>query len=446
MAGFSDPVVASGVVDLAALYANGTARPTDVIETYLARIAQHNPTLNAFIDVDVAGARGAARKSADRWARGRPMSPLDGVPIAVKANIAVAGLPWSAGIGAYRHQLALEDAACVSALRSAGAVILGTLNMHEAALGATNDNPWFGRCHNPHRVGFTPGGSSGGSAAAVAAGLCAAALGTDTMGSVRLPSSYCGVVGYKPALGAISTVGVIALSWTLDHVGVHARSVADATLVARHAGVNVATSDLSDKPLAILDFDDAIEVQTDVAEGFAQTVATLHKVGVASQTVRLSGVEPSTLRRQGLLISEVEGAVEHASALSLKPEGFSEELRRLLAWGAAQPSTKLARAQHDLERAADHLRRQLSDYAGLLTPTTPQTAFAFDQSAPANQADFTVLANVLGAPAFALPAGVSPDGLPLSLQLITFDDGQAQALAAQLESALPVAQVPEAYR
>jgi aspartyl-tRNA(Asn)/glutamyl-tRNA(Gln) amidotransferase subunit A len=445
MTGFSDPVVTAGVAGLATLYAEGAARPVEVVEIYLARIEQHNLALNAFIQVDSDGARRAALASAARWANGAPRSPLDGVPIAVKANIAVSGLAWSAGIGAYRHQLALEDSACVAALRAAGAVILGTLNMHEAALGATNDNPWFGRCENPHRLGFTPGGSSGGSAAAVAAGLCAAALGTDTMGSVRLPSGYCGVVGYKPALGAISTEGVIALSWTLDHVGVHARSVADAVLVARGAGVATGTPELDTRPLAILDFADLVAVEPTVAAGFSDALTAIAAHGFSMTSIRLDDLEPGALRRLGLLLSEVEGFVEHEAALALRPEGFSDGLRRLLTWGAGRPAPELARAHRRLRRAADLIRGRLSGHTALLTPTTPQTAFAFDAPAPANQADFTALGNILGAPAFALPSGISADGLPLSLQLIGLDETSAQALAARLEAALPAAPVPEAF-
>ena len=140
-------------------------------------------------------------------------------------------MPTTGGIAHYRDNVARDDAFVVRRLRDAGAVILGKLNMHEAALGATGDNPWFGRCENPHRPGYTPGGSSSGSGAAVAAGLAAAALGTDTLGSVRVPASYCGTAGFKPTYGLVSTRGVMPLSWTLDHVGFLAPRVADLGLL-----------------------------------------------------------------------------------------------------------------------------------------------------------------------------------------------------------------------
>ena len=153
--------------------------------------------------------------------------PLQCWRFAIKSNIAVAGLAWTAGIGAYRQRIATSDAFVVERLRLAGATIVGSVNMEEAALGAVTDNPHFGRTHNPRRIGYTSGGSSGGSAAAVAAGLARVALGTDTMGSCRIPAACCGVVGFKPSFGRISVRGVEPLSRRLDHVGVLAATVKD---------------------------------------------------------------------------------------------------------------------------------------------------------------------------------------------------------------------------
>ncbi|AYV48328.1 amidase [Caulobacter flavus] len=443
MTGFSDPIVAAGVAGLPALYASGVS-PVDVTEAYLARIERLDPAINAVVELDAAGARAEARASARRWAEGKARSPIDGAPIAVKANIGVEGLVHSAGIKAYARNVAPVDAACVARLRAAGAAILGTLNMHEAALGATNDNAFLGRCTNPHRAGFTPGGSSGGSAAAVAAGLCAAALGTDTMGSVRLPSSYCGVVGYKPALGAISTEGVTALSWTLDHVGVHARSAEDAALVARACGVGEVAA-AENRPLAVLDLDGLVTLEPAVAEGFARTLDDLTSAGWRLERLRIEDLDLGALRRAGLLISEVEGGIEHRRALALDPEGFTPELRSLLAWGARQTPARLAEAYRLLTETRRKILVTTAPYAGILTPTTPQQAFAFDGAIPASQADLTALGNVLGAPTYALPSGEA-NGLPLSLHLIGRAEGATQALAARLSQALPSATVPEAFR
>ncbi|MGL4542967.1 MAG: amidase family protein, partial [Polymorphobacter sp.] len=156
-------------------------------------LAAANAPLNAFVDLD----RGASGSN----------GPLAGLDIGIKANIAVKGLPWTAGMALHRDRIAGHDARAVADLRAAGATIIGMTNMEEAALGAKTDNPWFGATQNPHRIGFTPGGSSGGSGAAVAAGLCDAALGTDTMGSIRVPAAYCGIYGFKPANAAVSQDG-----------------------------------------------------------------------------------------------------------------------------------------------------------------------------------------------------------------------------------------------
>ena len=160
-ASFSNPIIAAGIAGLRALYADRAVTPVEAVDAYLSRIGGLDGGLGAFVHVDAVGARAAAHASSERWRKGRILSPIDGAPIAVKANIAVAGLPWHGGVGAYRERLAEADAECVSRLRAAGAVILGLTNMHEGAFGATTDNPWFGRTHNPWRHGVTAGGSSG---------------------------------------------------------------------------------------------------------------------------------------------------------------------------------------------------------------------------------------------------------------------------------------------
>jgi aspartyl-tRNA(Asn)/glutamyl-tRNA(Gln) amidotransferase subunit A len=272
MSAFDNPVIEAGLAGLVHFYEDRAITPVEATEAYLSRIERLDPAVGAFVHLDREGALAAAHESAARWRDRAPLSPLDGAAIAVKSNIAVAGLPWTAGAGAYRERIAETDAAAVAALKASGAVILGLVNMEEGALGAVTDNPWFGRTHNPWRRDYTAGGSSGGSAAAVAAGFCAAALGTDTLGSVRLPSAYCGVVGHKPTQGLVSAEGVMELSWTLDHVGVHARSVQDAALLfaaasradrelAEEMAVITPFSILKDAPLAALDLSGLDQVE-----------------------------------------------------------------------------------------------------------------------------------------------------------------------------------------
>ena len=189
-----------GIAALAGALERGEITAEDATRAFLARIEARDGALRAFIRVMRDEALAAARASDERRRAGAGKGTLDGIPLAIKDNIDVAGVPTSGGIRHYRDGIAGEDAFVTRRLRDAGAVILGKLNMHEAALGATGDNPWFGRCENPHRAGYTPGGSSSGSGAAVAAGLAAAALGTDTLGSVRVPASYCGTRGLQADL------------------------------------------------------------------------------------------------------------------------------------------------------------------------------------------------------------------------------------------------------
>lgn len=437
MIGPFEPEVAAGVAGLAAAYAEGSARPDAVLATYLARIERLNPAIHAFIDLDFEGARDAARASAHRWASGMALSPLDGCVVGIKANIAVAGLPWTAGIGAYRDRIADRDAACVARLRAAGAIVLGTLIMEEGALGAVTDNPWFGRTQNPWREGYTAGGSSGGSGAAVAAGLCAAALGTDTMGSVRIPSAYCGVFGIKPRYGAIPEEGVTPLSPSLDHVGVHARSAEDCAV----ALTQIATPDPASPngPLAVLDVTGRASLSDDVRAAFLAVVATAEAQGLLEGSVPLD-IDLGRLRRRGLLISEAEGMAEHAAMLEARPDGFSETFAGMLRWGAAQPPEKLAEARAETAAAKATIEALIGDRVGLLCPTTGAPAFRFGDPIPADQADITCLANMAGLPAVAFPMGVSSDGLPLSAQIIGRDSQAILALAGRLATPLSLSQ------
>jgi aspartyl-tRNA(Asn)/glutamyl-tRNA(Gln) amidotransferase subunit A len=403
--------------------------PDEVVAGFLRRIEAENAALNAFLDVDTENALAAARASTARFAAGAPLSPIDGMAIGVKANIAVAGLPWHAGIGAYRSRIATEDAACVAQLRAAGAIILGTLNMHEAALGATNDNEVFGRCHNPHRHGFTPGGSSGGSAAAVAAGLCAAALGTDTMGSVRIPAAYCGVFGHMPGFGSILAEDIVPLSWTLDHVGILGRTSADIlSVLSVLAPGPVRTG----KNIAVLDLAGRTEVDQSVTTAFAATVEAARAAGFTTTRIDLPEYDPAAMRRICLLIAEAEAYVTHEAALTANPEGFSSPLRAMLNWAARQPAPKLSSAYRQLALTGAKIRAALAPFDALLTPTTGTPAFPFEAPAPASQADFTLLANIAHLEATAFPIGTTPDGMPLSAQFLSFDAGLSLTLATAL--------------
>jgi aspartyl-tRNA(Asn)/glutamyl-tRNA(Gln) amidotransferase subunit A len=431
-------IISAGAVELGELLARKKLTAIQVVEVYLERIARLNPHLNAYINVDAAGARKAAAQADARLSKGQGLGPLDGVPVAIKDNIAVVGLPTTSGVEARRKAVATEDAFAVTLLRDQGCVILGTLNMHEGALGATTDNAAYGRCINPWSKpgeALTPGGSSGGSGTAVAAGLCAFALGTDTMGSVRIPAAYCGVFGFKPSYGRISSDGLSHLSWSLDHIGPLTRKAEDlraviAALAIGHAGALVSRPSydyrefwlnepviFSGLSVGLLDTD--IAVSDRISPCLDAAVAKIEALGANVERIRLEIDAPGRLRRHGLLISEAEGSVCFADELARDDDGLTPGFRKLLEYGKSQSAGRLAASYLAVAEARASVERQLAlqGLDLLICPTAPQTAFEQGGDVPANQADYTCLANICDLPAASIPIGFS-DGLPVGLQVM----------------------------
>lgn len=406
----------------------------------LAAIRVSQPTLNSYLAIDEEAALAAAAQSDARRASGQARA-LEGLTIAVKDNIDVADLVTTAGMASRRDSApAQADNPAVAALRAAGAVLLGKLNMHEAALGADNNNPHFGACHNPHRPGHTPGGSSGGSGAAVAVGLCGAALGTDTMGSVRIPASYCGVVGLKPGWGIISTRGTVPLCRRLDHIGLLARSARDLRLLlplltcfdpdcaqSRQA----CFSTLLQRPLRLgmVDLAGVVTVDAAVQSAFERGVEQLCAMGHQRVALPAPELAPGAARRAALLLCEAEMLVEHAEAWQHRRGDFSPLLAKLMAWAEHKPGTELVRASLLVDQAQIQLQQWLEACDVLLLPTTPQAAFAFDAPVPANQADLTAWANMAGCPALSLPLPVADGALPIGLQLVGRHGSELQLIA-----------------
>ncbi len=369
--------------------------------------------------------------SHDRWNAivdlaadpGGGAGPLAGVRVGVKSNIAVAGLPHTGGMAHLATNIAAQDAVVVAQLRAAGAGIIGSLNMHEAALGATTDNEFYGRTHNPHRHGHTPGGSSGGSGAAVAAGLVDLALGTDTLGSIRLPAAYCGVYGLKPTHGAVSEDGLLYLDPALDCIGPLAR---DLDLIERAWAV--IGTDGPDAPLnrlILLDDLAGVGCEPAVLAGYHAARAALH---LPVSTLRLPA-DTGAIR-----IAALAGSVHYLiGALGPHRASTSAGLRFILDALEPVPANPAL-----LSAVKTTVIEALGQDGVLLMPTAPQAAFAHGSRAPVNQADFTGLANIAGLPAIALPSGWSDDGLPVSVQLVGPPGRERQLiiLARQLDSAL----------
>ena len=403
-------------------FAAGRASPADLLETCLRRIDRYDSELgicNHLADREALFDEAAA--SAARWWKGAPRSPLDGVPFGVKANIAVGGFPWHGGIAAFRERRASEDADCVQRLREAGMIPMAVFNMHEAAFGVTTKNLAFRTTRNPHDAGRLPGGSSGGSAAAVAAGFAPVALGTDSLGSVRLPSALCGVVGFKPGRDEIPMQGVMPLCRQLDHLGVHGRSVGDVMAVmqlfwdGRKPLYDEAAADrhaVERSRLASWVVADGEAESTAVAEAFDRVIEEQGLTRRADWT----DVDLSAVRRAGVLLCERDGARLFARELRDRPEGFSATFRRLVEWGAAQPLEKLQRAETLLAETSRRLRADLRGNL-LLSPTTVHLAPVRGDPVPVALANLTAPAAIAGIPAISVPMRAQGMRLPMGLQI-----------------------------
>lgn len=373
-----------------------------------------NAAVNAFVDWDHDARAGTG--------------PLADLTLGIKSNIMVAGLPWTGGMGVYRDRIAERDAEVVALLRAAGATILGTLNMHEAALGATTDNAFYGRTENGRRIGYTSGGSSGGSGAAVAAGLCDAALGTDTMGSVRIPAAYNGTYALKPTHGIVSQDGLAMLEPSLDCIGPLARDLEVLERVWRAISEKAAgprlggrgddtsqelvTPDLIRGPAAscLRTLADLGHVDTQPAVHAAYTRAL---AAFAHPPREITLPDPVTdIRLAGFVASARWLIGDLGDLRRTHADLISPELHFMLDYAEKQASRPEV-----LARTRDALTAALGTDGILLMPAAPQAAFEHGRP-PANQADFTCLASVAGLPALAIPAGEDENGLPVGVQIV----------------------------
>jgi len=415
------------ISDAASLLRNRTISATELVQDALVK-AENRRDLNAFTLLMREQALADAAEADREIAAGRYRGTLHGIPITVKDLVDVRGTPTTAGSNV-PAPIASADAPVVRRLREAGAIVLGKTNLHEFAFGTTSDETAFGAVHNPVDRTRSAGGSSGGSAAAVLAGIGFASVGTDTGGSIRIPAAACGIVGLKPTLGELPCTGVIPLSTTLDHVGPLARSVADASLIFQAMksssvhGIAPAGGSLTFGVPRQYFFD---RLDPGVRECVDRAIARVIDAGYSLRDTTIAGAEltPDVY----LHICLPEASCHHAAALSEYADRFSPGVRLRLEMGRyllAEDYVRAMRLRADLTAAVD---RALERCDALLLPTMPipapkigaATVDVDGVEAPvrATMLSRTQLFNITGHPAIALPAGKGPEGLPRSIQVV----------------------------
>lgn len=420
----------------------GDISAVELTRAYLERIDALNPDLNAYITVTVERALDDARNAGDALAAGRSRGLLHGIPIALGDLYKTAGIRTTAGSKIHRDYVPQIDSATARRLRSAGTVLLGKLNTHEYAFGVTTDNPHYGTTHNPWSFEHTPGGSSGGAGAAVAAGLATAALGTDTGGNLRIPAAACGTVGLKPSYGRASKAGVVPLSNLFDHVGPLTRTVEDAAIMLQAiAGYDSAdkTTISTPAPHFRLQLDRGIdglkigiprdyfftELDDEVRVLVEQAIDDLRALGAKVVNIDIADVGPAVAAAYGLVHAEARKI--HHKALATRPFDFGEDVHELLASPASDTAT-LKNAMRVCGALAQTVRESFKSVDLMVTPTMPVAPVKIGQhsaryggiveSLESAMIRFTAPFNATGHPALSLPCGFTAAGLPVGLQMI----------------------------
>ncbi len=409
--------------ELRSLVDEAASRPgvpaVELTEACLDRLERAGP-LHTMITITPELALAQAREVDERRRVGRRL-PLDGMPIVLKDNIDVAGVPTTVGSRLFAERVVSEDADVTRRLRDAGAVILGKATMHELAFGATSANEAYGRVVNPAAPDRIPGGSSGGSGAAVAADLCVAAIGTDTGGSVRLPASLCGVSGHRPTYGAVSNRGVRPVSTSLDTVGPLARAVTDiASLLAVLAGSARLSTSAQIEGVRIGVVESLVQASDPgIASCFRAFVDVLDELDTSISTVELPGWE-AAVDACSLLIRG-EALAVYREALDTRPELLEEGTRRRLALAADLDEAALERLRDAQARWAEDMERSFDGLDLLVTPTipveAPLAAGADTVATTDTVVPYTFVFAFAHVPALSLPCGTSAGGAPVGVQL-----------------------------
>src|SRR5437016_3932399 len=468
--------------ELTDAYRRGELTPTAVAEAYLARIGALDGRVGAYLTVVREQALATARESEHRWRAGKPLGPLDGVPLALRDVLCTRGVRTTCGSKMLETFVPPYDATVVERLRAAGAVLLGKTNMDEFAMGSSTEHSAFQPTRNPWDLTRVPGGSSGGPAAAVAAGLAAGGLGTDTGGSIRQPAASCGTGGLKPTYGRVSRYGLVAFGSSLDHIGPFARDVTDAALLLRAiAGADprdatCLTAPVPDYAAALApgvqglrlglpdeyfiegmdaEVERTVRTAVDVLRGLGATVerislpATPHALATyyviapaeaSSNLARYDGV------KYGLRVAGAKDLIGMSSRT--RAAGFGAEVKRRIMLGTYVLSAGYYEAYYGRAQKVRTLVRRDFDAAFarvdlIVAPMTPNVAFKLGEkedplSMYLNDV-FAVPADMTGLPAISVPCGFSAGGLPIGLQFIgrALDEAGVLRAAYAYEQATP---------
>ena len=430
----------SGVTSLSLSQASQLVRskklsPAELTEACLERIERLNPKLNAFITVTSESALAEARTAEREIQQGHWRGPLHGIPLALKDLFDTAGVRTTAGSALFKDRIPAQDSEVVRRLKAAGAVLLGKLNMHEFAYGGSSVISYFGPVHNPWALDAMAGGSSGGSAAAVAAGLCYGALGSDTGGSIREPSACCGIVGIKPTYGRVSTRGVIPLSWLYDHAGPLTRTVEDAALMLQVlAGYDPEDTTSTNTPVP--DYAAALHERSplrigipralfyealhpEVESAVTSALSVLAKLASSQRDIQMPASNDTTILR-------AEAYAYHAENIKKTPELYQPETLKRIRAGEDVTTGAYIQARRQVDEFRRSVRHTFESVDLLVTPTMPVPPFAIadllgdmdnlrskELLCLRNTRPF----NILGLPAVSVPCGFTKAGLPIGMQI-----------------------------
>ena len=446
------------IIEVAAGLRRREYSPVDLTEALLKRIESIDDKLHCFITLTADLALRQAKQADQELRSGKDRGPLHGIPIALKDLYMTQGIRTTCHSAVLQNWVPDNDATAASKLREAGAILLGKVGMHEFAFGGPSVDAPFPAVRNPWNTAHIPGGSSSGSGAALAAGLCYGSLGSDTGGSIRTPSSHCGVVGLKPTYGRVSRYGLIPLSWSLDHAGPMARTVQDCALllhaIAGHDARDTASAN-ADVPDFSSDlhqgikgmrigvpragwFDEKLGVEPATETLFNQALKTLEELGAA--IIEIDGKPFSIARKANQTILVCEAYAYHEKPLQEVPEKFGSSVRRRMLEGAFLSAADYITAQRARFVLNEQIRQNFSRVDVFASPSAPRPPDAFATLDPNEQnlrPSFTNPFNLSGLPAISVPCGFTKENLPAGLQIVarSFDEVTAFRVAHSYEQA-----------